>query len=131
MLPSSEAIVKPVPLSPDAGVAVTCLQPTAAVTNWVKDAIGSAWLGKVVMVDAGEGNTQGELWWVIGASYSDQLTQPTSMTWLTNAPTKPASSKDAPMWINITNGWSGVSWADDRLARGQAAQAAAVTCLQT
>ncbi|GIG22108.1 hypothetical protein Cch01nite_28320 [Cellulomonas chitinilytica] len=91
-----------------------------------------------VMVEVGPGNDPQETWWVVAApSYSDawgDRDKYNPVSYLTTAP----NGGPAPRWIYVgralqapagTADWSDVDWTGDRLARGQQAQALALSCL--
>ena len=86
------------------------------------------------MVDVGVGMTPGSDWAVVAVHTDDwpEIGKKLIETWLT-------TTDGYTKWINIgftwdsevSSGWRGVSWTGDRLARGKAAQAMAVTCLSS
>ena len=90
-----------------------------------------------VLLWLGEGDTPGEYWWVVvWERYSDEV--PYYQTYLTNSPG--SADGASATWINVglsrvpsndpaEQMWVRVSWTDDRLAQGKAAQAKAVACL--
>ena len=102
---------------------LTCVPPTDAISNWVKQqfieqqfSIAGA---DIVTFDVGQGNQPGSDWWIVATNAS-----PWSM-WLTNAP----STTIQPTWIPInplpdSNGqptfsqsasWVNIQWTADRL----------------
>jgi len=92
------------------------------------------------MVDAGEGKQSGSDWWVVAAAVYD-LAGPSAgptlvrhtLSWLTDTPS--LADPTSGTWIGLyaTPGgpttWTSVNWTGERLARGQAAQAKAESCL--
>jgi hypothetical protein len=126
--------------------ALACIPPTPAVMDWLRGMVwyhlkGDSSLPRsdVTMVEVGPGNDPDETWWIVAAvSYSDAWGpfEYEPVTFLTTTPGEedPRLGK----WINVgralrapkgTYDWSNVSWTGERLARGKAAQAKALTCI--
>jgi len=106
--------------------------PTADVSQWLANNGVQSPNGAddVTMVSAGVGNHPDETWWVVGARVYTSATPPvrfTVSTWLTNDPS--AQQPSGETWLEITGGWSNVSWTGSHLTAGQAAQAQAIACL--
>ena len=127
------------PPAPVPSSELTCVAPDERVLGWlhgkVRDDLPSS---DVAMVEVGPGDDPTEVWWVVAArSYSDawgQRGEYNPVSFLTTAP----SAVGTGAWIDIgrallaaedSTDWSEVSWTGDRLARGQQAQALALSCL--
>ncbi len=125
--------------APVASGELTCVAPDEQVLGWlhgrVRDDLPAS---DAVMVEVGPGDSPSETWWVVAArSYSDawgQSGEYNPVTFLTTA----ADDSGAGRWIAVgralgaskgSTDWSDVSWTGDRLARGQQAQALALSCL--
>lgn len=117
---------------------LACAAADEHVLFWLRERVGGEVpASDVVMVEVGPGEEPTQTWWVVAArSYSDSWGGPgyNPISFLTTAP---AGAVDAD-WIAIgralqapegSTDWSNVSWTGDRLARGQQAQALALSCL--
>lgn len=90
----------------------------------------------LVTVEVGPGDDPGETWWIVAtASHSDAWGSEGADTPLTFLSTAPSGGDT---WINVSRAlqapvgstdWSRVSWTGEKLARGQQAQALAISCL--
>lgn len=117
---------------------LTCVAPDEHVLGWLHGRLRpDLAVSDVVMVEVGAGDDPSQAWWVVAArSYSDSWGEPeyNPVSYLTTAPDGSADGR----WIHIGRAlqaprgsadWSEVSWTGDRLARGQRAQALALSCL--
>lgn len=117
---------------------LTCTPPDEHVLGWLRGRLRADLPeSDVVMVEVGPGDDPGRTWWVVAArSYSDSwgATEYNPVSFLTTAPDGSADGH----WIHVgralqapkgSTDWSKVSWTGDRLARGQQAQALALSCL--
>jgi len=136
-LPTPTASLEPPPLVDQRLVdSMTCEPPTDGVKAWITDLDRYDVNGNAaVIVSVGEGNTPGEYWWVVAIKSNDPNGWGDE-TYLTNEPSK--SQPSGVQWISVghkngfngkTVDWSAVLWVGERLAKGQAAQAKALTCL--
>jgi len=125
---------------------MACKPPTESVMAWLRQT-GHPELPEsdVAMVFASPGNNPDEDWWVVAAvSASDAwggIDRVSGMarndvSFLTNAPDDEKPTQDR--WIDVGRpllarrgvvDWSAVRWPDERIERGQAAQAKALSCL--
>lgn len=118
---------------------LTCVAPDEHVLGWLQGSLRDDLpASDAVMVEVGPGDNPSETWWVVAArSYSDawgQKGEYNPVSFLTTAPNDSGTGG----WIAIGRAlraaqgsadWSGVSWTGDRLARGQQAQALALSCI--
>lgn len=135
--PAVASLVTPTPSAGMTGE-LTCAAPDEHVLGWLQEELRPDLpASDVVMVEVGPGDDPSQTWWVVAArSYSDAWGGPAynPVSFLTTAPDGSADGR----WIHIGRAlqapegsadWSQVSWTGDRLARGQAAQALALSCL--
>ncbi|ADG73317.1 hypothetical protein Cfla_0400 [Cellulomonas flavigena DSM 20109] len=117
---------------------LTCAAPDEHVLGWLRTRVREDLpASDVVVVEVGPGDDPSRTWSVVAArSYSDSwgASEYNPVSYLTTAPD---GAVDAD-WIAIGRAlqapkgsvdWSKVSWTGDRLARGQQAQALALSCL--
>ena len=138
--PPTPAVTSPATSTPGpvSTAELTCTAADEHVLSWLRERVGGEVpASDVVMVEVGPGNDPAQTWWVVAAgAYSDAWGGPAyhPISFLTTAP---AGAVDAE-WIAIGRGlqmpegstdWSDVAWTGDRLARGQQAQALALSCL--
>lgn len=121
-------------VSPDP--AIIASMECEPISEDTQQQIGALW-GDIyvdgVQVEVGEGNTPGELWWVVIFAYSDDSEG--FMSWLTNQPGLPG---ERGTWINagvrveVEGEWLtmiGADWDHERMVRAQSATIAAWDCL--
>jgi hypothetical protein len=120
---------------------LVCEPPTEGVLQWLTTTYNldrfPVPASEVAMVRVGPGNNPEEIWWVVAVvtwPFSEGPSYP--LSFLTNSPSgaKPSGER----WINVAMNtvrtrsgidWSPVNWDGERLARGKAAQAKALSCL--
>ncbi|MBD8057971.1 hypothetical protein IC607_03200 [Cellulomonas sp. JH27-2] len=117
---------------------LVCVDPTGWAMRWLRDRFRDDLpASDVVMVEVGPGDDPSQTWWIVEArSTSDGWGDPTEENPLSFLATRePDGAVDA---ISVgraleaahgTTDWSKVSWEGARLARGEAAQKLAVSCL--
>lgn len=123
VIPPDTAVEPAETVTPVDPGSLSCVPPTTEVMTWLRH----SWpypdftASDVVMVEVGEGNTPGELWWVVGAKLPESR-----QVYLTNAPD--VSKPSGETWIDLHT-WEGVSWTGQRLETAWAARIKALSCL--
>lgn len=124
-----------------------CEAPTRDMAAWITENLNGGAdfpASRAWMVEAGQGVTPGEFWWVVvWERYSDQVVPSGTyrQVYLTNvpSPSKPTGEHwvevglvdldDNPVLSYFRGYWSNVAWSGERLAAGQEAEAKALSCL--
>jgi hypothetical protein len=117
----------------------TCEPISGKVLEWIVRTFNGGYRFSpdlAVQVEVGEGNTANEMWWVVSfISEGDGVRE--HRTFLTNAPST-IKSANGELWIAIDGNdpegstpqdWSQVNWPPDKIARGEAAEQKALSCL--
>lgn len=121
----------PTPTTPPVEIpAGACLAPSDTILTWVRTGFGDIPTSSIVVVEAGPGNREGEMWDIVAFVGSNGVTR-TGYSYLTNL-TADEDAADAT-WIDVGNAktpnWDNVAWTGDRLTTGKQAQLIAFACL--
>ena len=119
-----------------------CEEPVSEVMSWLSDfpqMRPATWTpADVSTVLVGSGNNSEELWWIVAVrDYNVDTGKREDMVFLTNAPSPLQPSGET--WIRVdefnrqfdpgSDPWQTVRWPNDRIAKGQRAEAVALNCL--
>ena len=118
----------------DANAEFECEHPSPAVLEELNNfialpAVGNLTTNDVVTVLVGPGNDPNVNYWVLAADKPDHDYNTNYFAYLTNAPGLATPSEALWIRVNAANAWENVQWPNDKIARGQLAQAFAVECL--